>query len=435
MLNRIKLILNNGKLMKRIGFTLLVLLVYKVGTYIPIPLLNVDSLQDFIRGNGFLEILNTFTGDALGRFSILALGISPYITASIVIQLLQMDIVPILKEWSEQGETGKQKINQVTRYAAVILAFIQGMALLLGLSSSPENPLQLGVDNVPVAVAYIYMSLIIAAGTAFMMWLADLITKKGIGNGTSMLIVAGILTSLPSMMIILWNKYIGIPSVNFWSIATFILVVLLYVGILIGVVYLELAKRRIPIQYANRQGKSDSNIPIKLNSAGVIPVIFASTILSVPMSIVGFTGASANSGLGYWINQVFNYTNPLGFMIYVILIYVFTFFYAFLTINPEKIADNLQKSNAYIPGVRPGLDTQNFIGRLLFKITLIGATYLALLAIIPIITARVFNFTAQEASAVTIGGTSLLIIVGVAIETTKQVEADANERQYSGFLK
>jgi preprotein translocase subunit SecY len=279
------------------------------------------------------------------------------------------------------------------------------------------------------------MALVMTGGTALAIWFADLITKKGIGNGTSMLIVAGIVTSLPAMWTTLWSKYI-INGAGGWDIVYFIIISALYFAILLGVVFMQIAKRKIPVQYANRQGKSDSNIPIRINSSGVIPVIFAQTILSIPLTLIGFTGgAGATGGLSGWLNSIFNFQEPIGFILYVLLIVVFSFFYAFLTINPEKIANNLSKSNAYVPGIRPGQETQDFVAKLLFKITVIGTVYLVILAVLPIFTAIIFGFSGTEAQAITIGGTSLLIIVGVAIETTQQVETDASQTEYSGIFK
>lgn len=382
----------------------------------------------------FVAILNNFSGQALERFSIMALGISPYITASIAVQMLQM-VIPQFKEWSEQGETGKQKLNKITRYAALAMAFIQGFALIIGISVNGSviiPSIEASVVEQFRYVFYIYMALVMMGGTALAIWLGDLITKKGVGNGVSLLIVAGIVTSLPAMWTTLWTKYIvGGPSG--WDVVFFILIILLYFAILFGVVYIQIATRKIPVQYANRQGKSDSNIPMKINSASVIPVIFAQTILSIPLSIIGFSGASNN--LTAWIENIFSSQKPIGFILFVILIVIFSFFYSFLTINPEKIANNLSKSNAYIPGVRPGEDTKDFVAKLLFKITVIGTVYLVVLAVMPIITAIVFGFQGTEAQAITLGGTSLLIIVGVAIETTQQVETDAAQAEYTGIFK
>ncbi|MGI6360588.1 MAG: preprotein translocase subunit SecY [Acholeplasmatales bacterium] len=425
----LRAIFSNTKLLAKIGITILILFIFRFLMWVPIPLVDTQGIQNII-DSGFIAILNNFSGGALGRFSLMAMGISPYITASIVVQLLQMDIIPILKEWSEQGENGKRKLNRLTRILGLVLAFIQGMIFVLGMRYSIADP---GIMDGPLV--YIFIALMVTAGTAIAMWLADLITRYGIGNGGSMLIVAGIIPSLPAMIVSLWNKYIK-PGGGL-NIFLFILIVVLFLGILIAVTYLELAKRKIPIQYANRrsgQGQTDSNLPIKLNTAGVIPVIFASTILSIPLSIAGFFSQDGGSGVGYWFNQIFSYQEPIGFVLYMLLILVFSFFYSFLMLNPEQVAENLSKSNAYIPGIRPGADTENFVSRLLFKITILGSLYLMILAALPIITSIVFKFNAQEAQVITIGGTSLLIVVGVALETAKQIISEATEQEYKGIF-
>jgi preprotein translocase subunit SecY len=436
---RLLSILSNKKVMLRLLFTLGILLAVRVLSYITIPLFDTDQITRFINSSGsFIAILNNFSGQALERFSILALGISPYITASIAIQLLQM-VIPSFKEWSEQGETGKRRLNQVTRYIAIGLAFIQGFALILGISVNGSvfiPSIEASVISNFRYVFYIYMALVIAGGTAIAIFFADLITKKGIGNGTSILIVAGIVTSLPSMWTTLWNKYIEAPvNDTFLNYVWFVLIILIYFGVLLGVVYIQAATRKIPVQYANRQGKSDSNIPMKINSSGVIPVIFAQTILSIPLTIIGLSGSTSSGGFVGWIKSIFGYQEPIGFILYVLLIIVFSFFYAFLMVNPNKIAENLSKGNAYIPGVRPGEDTKDYVAKLLFKITVIGTTYLVILAIMPILTSIIFGFNATEASVITLGGTSLLIIVGVAVQTTEQLETDAKQETYAGIFE
>jgi preprotein translocase subunit SecY len=436
---RLLSILSNKKVMLRLLFTLGILLMVRVLSYITIPLFDTDQITRFINSSGsFIAILNNFSGQALERFSILALGISPYITASIAIQLLQM-VIPSFKEWSEQGETGKRRLNQVTRYIAIGLAFIQGFALILGISVNGSvfiPSIEASVISNFRYVFYIYMALVIAGGTAIAIFFADLITKKGIGNGTSILIVAGIVTSLPSMWTTLWNKYIEAPvNETFLNYVWFVLIILIYFGVLLGVVYIQAATRKIPVQYANRQGKSDSNIPMKINSSGVIPVIFAQTILSIPLTIIGLSGSTSSGGFVGWIQSIFGYQEPIGFILYVLLIIVFSFFYAFLMVNPNKIAENLSKGNAYIPGVRPGEDTKDYVAKLLFKITVIGTTYLVILAIMPILTSIIFGFNATEASVITLGGTSLLIIVGVAVQTTEQLETDAKQETYAGIFE
>lgn len=435
MLDKLKRIFSNADIVRKILFTFLILLVFKLGTYLPIPLIDTVGVQEMLKGNSFLTILNTFSGGGLSSFSILALGISPYITAEIVVQMLQM-VIPKLKEWSEQGENGKAKTNRVTRYVTVVIAFVQALALLFGLGTRPENILNAEIlaDKGLFWLFYIYMAIVITAGSAFTMWLADLITRHGIGNGSSMIITAGIVTSIPSMFTTLWSKYIT-SGVSVTNVIYFILVVLLYIIMILLVIFMEGAKRRVPIQYANRQGNSNSDIPVKLNCAGVIPVIFASTILSIPLTIIGMMGLeTSTSNVAKWFDQVFNYQQPIGMVIYIVLIYFFAFFYSFLQMDPDKMADNLSKQGAYIPGYRPGEDTKVQLSKLLFRITLIGATYLAFLALVPIIVASVFGFTSAEKSVITVGGTSLLIVVGVAIETVKQLETDSDTETYKGIL-
>ena len=432
MWQRIKNVLANNSVMARVGITLLLIFIFRVASYIPIPLFNIELFRNNQTwSSGFLGILNSYTGQALARFSVLSLGISPYITASIAVQLLQT-VVPSMKEWQEQGDTGKVKTQRMTKYLAIVLAFAQSLLLILG-TGVRGSQIQVGVDS--GFFTYFYMALVVTAGSAFAIWLADLITAKGVGNGSSILIGVGVLTSIPIMITTLSDKYLGTGE---WTdILIYVLILLLYVGILLGVVYMNIAKRKIPINYANRQGgktRTDSNIPLKINSAGVLPVIFASTILSVPLSIVGFLEGSLGAGTQSWINAIFNYQEPLGFIIYLILIIAFSFFYTFMVTNPHKIADNLSKSNAYVPGVRPGDDTKNYIARILFKVTVIGTVYLVVLAALPIITAWVFGFVGAEAASITLGGTGLLIVVGVAADTTQQLEAQANQETYQGLF-
>lgn len=436
MLNKAKLILSNREIVLKILVTFGLLLVFKAGTYIPIPLISTTSVQQILSGNDFLTVLNAFSGGGLSNFSILALGISPYITASIVIQMLQM-VVPKFKEWGESGEQGKAKLNRITRYTTVVIAMIQALLIIFSLGAKPENIL---IDSLikyknNFWIIYIYMAVVVTAGSAFTMWLADLITRHGIGNGSSMIISAGIISSIPTMFVTLSNKYLGAAFTGL-NLFLFILVVVLYVAMIIGVVYFEGAVRKVPVQYANRQaGQQGSDIPIKLNSANVIPVIFASTVMSIPLTIVGVMGLNTETNqAAYWLNQIFSTGQPIGIALYVILIIFFSFFYSFLQVDPDKISDNLEKQGAYIPGYRPGEDTKVQLSKMLFRITLIGATYLVILALVPIIVSKAFGFTSTESSAITIGGTSLIIIVGVAIETFRQMETASETKDYKGFL-
>ena len=429
-MNKLKRIFSNPDIIKRLAFTFLILLVFKLGTYIPVPLIDTNSIKQVLKGNDFLTILNTFSGGGLSSFSVLALGISPYITSSIIVQMLGM-IIPSMKEWQEMGEQGKAKSNRITRYITIAVAMIQALALLFSLGSRPENILA----NSALAFGatwflYIYMAIVITAGSAFTMWLADIITKHGIGNGSSMIICAGIVSSIPNMFSTLYSSYLG-SAISGANLAKYITVVVLYVAMIVAVVYFEAAKRKIPVQYANRQSNENSDIPVKLNSAGVIPVIFASTLMSIPLTIVGMLGyTTTSSNVAYWLDQVFSSSKPIGMALYIIMIFFFSYFYSFLTIDPEKIGDNLSKQNAFIPGYKPGEDTKRQIAKVLFRVTTIGAIGLAILALVPIIVSMIFGL----GSTVTVGGTSLLIIVGVAIETFNQIEAESENDSYSKLI-
>ena len=437
---------NVKKIVIMILVTFGLLIVFRLGALITLPFINHDlivnssSQIDF----GFLDV---FSGGALSNFSILCLGISPYITSSIVIQLLQMDIIPRLKELSEEGEEGKQKLNQYTRYLALGLAFVQSLTLAIGIHVNYYDAYFVAsdfADNSPVFM-YIYIALVATAGTAFCLWLAEILTARGVGNGTSMLIVAGILATFPQMFKDLITVLINTPETK--NIFVFVLVIVVLIAIIVFIVFMEGAQRKIPIQYSNRpaaasfRGRSDSNVPIKLNSASVIPVIFASTLMSLPVTVVSVTDSSATT-LGSWILKIFNTTstnpttgnvsiNAIGLAVYIGLIAVFSFFYSFLQLSPEKMSENLQKQNAYIPGVRPGDETAGYISRVLFKITVVGATYLIFVAVLPILMTVIFDLPASAQ----IGGTSLIIVIGVAIETWKQLKQTKQEKQYRGFIE
>ena len=447
----LKKIFKNKDLMKKIGFTLLAYLVFKLLTYVTLPLINTDSLSSLFDNSGFLGIVNSISGNALKNYSIIALGISPYITASIIVQMLQMDIIPVLKEWSLEGESGRQKISRLTRYVAIGLAFVQALAMTFAFHTSQTSLFQNFVSDWATQggrnlwfLIYFYIAVVLTAGTAFMIWLADQITLRGIGNGSSMLIVGGIIMSLPGTITSLVQYYISDPNGvlstvsgvqgQFAGYILFAVCILLFIIVLVGVTYMQTTVRKIPIQYANRpasakfKGKSDSNIPLKINAAGVIPVIFASIILSLPNTVFGYLNISATAS--NWLNQLFSYSQPIGFAIYIILIFIFTFFYTFIVIRPEQMADNLSKQNAYIPGVRPGYETETYITKTLFRLTVVGALYLIVIASLPIIASMALGH-----SYIQIGGTSLLIIVGVSLETAKQIQTDTQEKTYTGFMR
>ena len=424
--------LKNKKLWLGILFTALILLVYRLGYFIQLPYIRYENMQALYDQGSMFGFLDIFSGGALSNFSIVALGVSPYITASIVVQLLQMDIIPVLKEWSEEGETGKQKLNALTRYLSIGLAFVQSLTIVVGLTASYKG-LFFGAGTPSGAMTYIYLAIVMTAGTGLVLWLADLITAKGVGNGTSLMIVVGIIASYPDMINDLMQTYIFADETTTKGVLTFVGVIVLMLVIILGVVFMESATRKIPIQYSNRpaaaalRGRNDSNIPIKLNSASVIPVIFASTLMSLPTTLANFlSNATAKNVL----TAIFSTSKPIGFVVYIVLIVIFTFFYAFLQMSPDKMAENLQKQNAYVPGIRPGDDTAAYFSRVLFKLTVVGATYLCILAALPIVVAKLLDLP----SSVTVGGTGLIIVVGVAIETAKQIKTQAQEKQYRGFM-
>ena len=405
----------NKDLRKKILFTFFVLFIFKLGTSIIVPGIDKEALT----GNlGFLEIMNAMSGGAMERFSIFALGVSPYITASIIIQLLSMDIIPYLSDLTHQGGVGRAKLNQITRIVGIGLAFIQGYMYSF-------TYVQGGTP-----MDYMQFSLILTAGTAFTLWLADQITAKGVGNGTSLIIMAGIIATLPSMFVDAWNALVtgSTAQAITLGVVLFVLFVLVYFGIILGIIFEENAERRIPIQYANKSagsyGGKQSYIPFKLNSAGVVPVIFASALISIPQIIAQFI---KKEGFTLFVSKYLTMTTPVGFILYMIFIFVFAYFYTFIQLKPKELADNLNKNGGYIPGIRPGEDTVKYINKVLRRITFVGAAALAVIAGLPIL----FGLFSNMPTNVTIGGTGLLIVVGVALETYKQIESQLISRNYT----
>ncbi len=399
----------NKDLRKRILFTLGALLIFIIGTGITVP-----GTTNITKNLGFLELINAMGGGGLKNFSIFALGVSPYITASIITQLLQMDIIPYFTELSKEGPIGRRKLNQITRYIGLVFAFIEGYAFsfaFLGASTAFE---------------YLYVAIILTAGTAFCLWLGDQITQKGIGNGISLMIMAGIIATLPSMFQTAFTSLMGANELV-WGILKFVIFVILYFVIIIGIIYVQESERRIPLQYANKTtgsyGSEQSFLPIKLNTASVIPVIFASSLLAIPATIANFVN---KEGFTNFVTNYLDYSKPIGFILYIVLIFFFGYFYTFLQLRPEDVADNLKKNGGYIPGVRPGKETENYISYSLSRVTIVGTILLIILAIIPII----FTNVTKLPSSVSIGGTGLLIVVGVALETYKQLEGSLATRTY-----
>ncbi|MDE0583117.1 preprotein translocase subunit SecY [Planococcus sp. A6] len=415
----------------KIFFTLAMLIIFRIGTFVPVP--NVDaSVLQATDQMGLIGFLNTFGGGALANFSILAMGIMPYITASIIVQLLQMDVVPKFAEWAKQGEVGRRKLAQFTRYFTIVLAFIQAIGMSYGFNQMYGGTL---IQDDSIAT-YVVIAIVLTAGTAFLLWLGEQITAKGVGNGISIIIFAGIVAAVPGAINQLYAQQIqGAGDQLPINIAIMALLALAVVAITVLVIYVQQALRKIPIQYAKRvagRGQSSNgqqtHLPLKVNAAGVIPVIFAVAFIITPQTIASFFGANAFTEA---IQNTFDYTRPVGMIIYVALIIAFTYFYAFIQVNPENVADNLKKQGAYIPGIRPGKNTQDYLTSVLYRLTFVGAIFLSVIAVMPIFFINIANLP-QSAQ---IGGTSLLIVVGVALETMKQLESQLVKRHYKGFMK
>ena len=413
----------------KIIFTLLMLVVFRIGTFIPVPNADPEVLKQTDE-MGLIGFLNTFGGGALSNFSILAMGIMPYITASIIVQLLQMDVVPKFAEWAKQGEVGRRKLAQFTRYFTIVLAFVQAIAMSYGFNRIYGG----GLIQDEGILTYILIAIVLTAGTAFLMWLGEQITAHGVGNGISIIIFAGIVAAIPSAANQLYAQQIqDAGDALFINIVIVALLLLAIVAVIVGVIYVQQALRKIPIQYAKRvagsqAGGQQTHLPLKVNAAGVIPVIFASAFLMAPQTLVLFFGENSVTN---FIRDMVDYTQPVGMILYIALIVAFTYFYAFIQVNPENVADNLKKQGAYIPGIRPGINTQNYLTSVLYRLTLVGAIFLAVISIMPLL----FVKFAGLPQSVQIGGTSLLIISGVALETMKQLESQLVKRHYKGFMK
>lgn len=415
MFKNLKLIFSpkNKDIRKRLGFTLLCLFIFIVGTTIPVP-----DVADRLKDIDFGDLANAITGGSLRRFSIFALGVMPYISATIITSLLQMDIIPYFTELRDSGAQGRQKINTINRYLGIGIAFIEGFGMSFALVSNAT------------AVDYLRITIILTAGTAFLLWLGDQITQKGMGNGISLIIMAGILATIPREFVDTFQSLILDNSSLFLGIIEYILFVLIYLAIIVAVVFVQESERRIPIQYSNQTstsyGAKQNYIPFKLNSANVMPVIFASVIFTVPTFIAGLM--KSENGFVTFVNKYVSYTTPVGFVVYIVLIFAFSFLYTFIQVNPEELSKNLSRQGGYIPGVRPGKETIKYIKTVLGRITLIGAIFIAVIAGLPIV---VSNFLSTNLpTSVSIGGTSILIVVGVALETCRQLESSLINRNY-----
>lgn len=417
MLSTLKSAWKMDELRKKIIFTLMMFIIFRIGAHVPVPGVNTDALKGLLDQNifGFIDIVS---GGAFKSFTVFAMGIMPYINASIIMQLLTV-VIPYFEKLAKEGQEGRKKMVQYTRYGTVILGFLQAIGMSLYLRSALENP------NL---FSYAVIAITLTAGTAFLMWMGELITEKGIGNGISLIIFAGIVSRIPSGIVTVY-QYLKQGETNIFSVLLFLIIA---VVIIAGVVGMHEGQRRIPVQYAKRvvgrkvYGGQSTHIPLKVNQAGVIPVIFAMSILMFPTTIAGFF---PNSGVSAWILRVLSPQHGFYMFIYALLILFFTYFYTAVTFNPRDVAENMQKYGGFIPGLRPGKPTANYIDRVLTRITLAGAVFLAFIALLPNLVMALTGLNLY------FGGTSLLIVVGVALETMKQIESHLLMRHYQGFMK
>jgi len=419
-----------GELRSKIFFVLFVLVIYRVGTYIPLP--GVDSIALEHAANsqagGLLGMFNMFTGGAVGRLSIFALNIMPYITASIIMQLMTV-ISKDMAVLKKDGESGRKKINQYTRYLTVILALFQGYGIAVGVESMTSSYGSI-VTN-PGYFFRVTAVLSLMGGTLFVMWLGEQISTKGIGNGSSIIIFAGIVSGLPVAI----ASFFEMGKTGSISIIVILLVIALVIGLIVTIVFMEKAQRRILVQYPKRQvgnkvyGGDSSHLPLKINTSGVIPPIFANSLLLFPMTIVGFAGASDGSGWKHWIAQNLSHGKPLYILLYIGLICFFSFFYTSVIFNPDETAENLRKNGGVVLGRRPGKNTSEYFDYILTRLTTIGAVYITFICIVP-------EFLISEYSIpFYLGGTSLLIVVNVVIDVFSQVQTYLLANQYEGLMK
>ena len=431
MLKTMKNALAYKDILKKILFTLGVLIVFRLGTYITVPGINAKALAS-VASSGLISMLNIFSGGGLTNYSILAMGVSPYITAQIVVQLLQMDIVPKFVEWSKQGEVGRRKLNQVTRYLTIVLAFVQSIGITAGFNALSSLHL---VQN-PSVQTYVCIGVILTAGTMFATWLGDMITDRGIGNGISIIIMAGILARVPvGIKQIYQEEFVHVSKSQLWHSVLYCVVLLLVILVIVTfVTYVQQANYKIPIQYTRRvAGSSEhSYLPLKVNVAGVIPVIFASSFIATIQTILmAFTRTHSGDGWYQTLSNIFNMQTVPGMILYTVLIILFTFFYAFVQVNPEKLSENLQKQGSYIPSVWPGKETEKYVSRLLMRLSTVGSLFLGFVSLIPLVASSVWGLN----ESIGLGGTSLLIVVGVTLETMRQIEGMMMKREYVGFIR
>jgi len=422
MLEKLQNVFKIKDVRNNILFVLGLLVIYRLVSHIPVPGINLANLRDYLAGRQLFQLMDLFAGGTIKNFSLIMLGVAPYITSSIIFQLLAM-IVPKLDEMSKEGESGQQKINMYTRWLTVPLAFLQSFAMIRLLSSSSRAILP---PNMSVFGTIILMTSI-TAGTMFLVWIGELISERKVGNGVSLLIFAGIVAAMPSMV---GNAVANYTSADFFTFVLFIVAALVTV---VGVVFINEGQRQIPVNYAKQvrghhvYGGSSTHLPLRVNMGGVIPIIFAISLVMVPPMIAQFfVGAKAVwlKDFAEFIIRLFN--NQLFYgLLYFGMVFGFTFFYTSVIFHPQKIAENLQKQGGFIPGIRPGKETESYLGAVVNRVNLVGASFLGLIAILPLIVQAILG-----TKVLSIGGTSLLIVVAVAIETAKQIEAQLTMHEY-----
>lgn len=406
------------ELRQKVIFTLAMFIVFRAGTHIPVPGVNTDVIEQLFRSGNLLGLLDMFSGGALSKFSIFAMSITPYINASIILQLLKV-VVPTLEQWSKEGEEGYKKTTKLTRMLTVALAFIQACGMAYGLKMAINNP---GIFSI------LLIALTLTAGTVFLMWIGEQITARGVGNGISLIIFAGIVSRLPDGLKIIF-QYLQAGTVNLLNVILFAAIAL---AMIVFVIIISQGIRKIPVQYAKRvvgrkaYGGHTSYIPLKVNQAGVIPIIFASSVLMFPATIAQFVDVPWVKTMG----KLFEWGSPLQTTLYVLMILFFTYFYTAVSLNIGDLSDNIKKNGGFIPGLRPGKPTTDYLDRVMSRITLAGAVFLSLIALMP----HVIGWMTRI-EGIYFGGTALLIVVGVALDTMKQIESLVLMRHYHGFMK
>lgn len=410
-------------LRKKILFTLVMLLVYRAGSFVPVPGIDVSLFSAVIEDGGLLGFFNIMSGGAFANFTIFAMSITPYINSSIIMQLLTVAI-PSLERLSKEGEEGRKKIAQYTRYFTIILAFVQAFGITYGLARTSGALLQNNLWS------YLVISLTLTAGTAFLMWMGEQITEKGIGNGISLIIFTSIISRAPIAVIQLFRMAFQTNEISPLLLPVILVFML---ALIAGVIFIDLGQRRIPVQYSKRvvgrkmYGGQSTHIPMKVNSSGVLPIIFAVSILAVPQTIAQFM--AQDSGFVVWVTKWFSQNSALYAILYALMIIFFTYFYTQITFNPVEISNNLKQYGGFVQGIRPGRPTSDYLMKISNRLTLVGAVFLALVAILPIVVAAITGV------GMSFGGTAVLIVVGVALETSKQLESQMLMRHYKGFLK